>query len=341
MANQPEIPEPYNIHAFLEQPDAVGSGANLTRKAHLQFLEAEWAWYRMGGPGAGRILVEGTVSNADTAVEEEWDLVLEIRLEGETEYSTWYRGVVRSVERKVTGGKTVSEIKTSGYWNLFANRVVVEADNVTGTSTVKDLLGTVMTTNLTTQGRIVWDAAEVAASAYTPTSFEMCGAAGRTALTLLELQGSREFYVHPSTRKFTVVAESSTVAERSIFIVGKNAKRTVDCGSFERGGNRYKLWGHPRGGKTQIVERADATAETADGTKAVNMFLPEFSSSTDLNQWADNQLSSTKDKDDWTIIELDYVRARVEGSGELSGVSEFGSNRKAGPLSSRSSNSRR
>jgi hypothetical protein len=321
VAISPKIPEPYNAHVFLVSPQTAIFGPTVTfkRERVIQPMEIRWQHYALGGSGAFWMTFEGTLTAAQkaSAIQEEWEIILEIRLENETEYSTWYRGIIEKVDEKLIGQKTVSYVTGRGYWSKYGSRTQIDYDEQTGKdvgSLLSDLFTGAHPNVPTAQTRFVWDATKVTATGYTLGPYDTKGSLGRSVRVLSEVQGATEFDVDPVTRKFRLLASSSTVAERNMYQVGNNIDGLEHGVSNDREINRIVVTGHPRGGNTASTDRADATEQTADGSKMKNVLLPELSTTADMQRWADNKLADFKSHASWCIFKIADVRNRVEGT---------------------------
>lgn len=302
-----------------------GLGVTFVREDLPQPTETRWSWYRMGGPGPFSMTVEGELSNDRRAIADEWEVVLEVRLKGDTQYSTWYRGIIRTVERQYIGQKVVSKITGSGYWATYMNRLPIES----ATDAVSDvklhmsvifgaaainLLHPATEWGVEPNSRIVFLPANVDASTYAPGKIMLVGTPGRFILLLAELQGNREFFIDPSDRKFYFKTTSDTVKEGRMFVIGKDIDTLRESRSNERKYNSIVLLGHPRGGFTArfYQELFSATDRPCEGERALHVLLPGFSKLADAQRWATNKLTEMNAEAEWTIFKIGNVTTRIE-----------------------------
>ena len=220
-----QIPEPFNVHAWLVKPSGFGAGVTFTQDRKLLVLEAEWEWLAKGGSGPAMFKVEGDLGDPDTYVTDGWEIILDLRLQPEVNYTRWYRGRIVDVKAAVVASKTVTSIRVQGQWASEATAVKLDNDYTAGNQDVKTIIGDILDNQgVDTETRIVYDASLIAASTYTPATFDAVGSASRVIAALAETQGSREFDIDPDTRKFRMAAEVTTVPERNVYIVGKDVK---------------------------------------------------------------------------------------------------------------------
>lgn len=126
----------------------------------------------------------------------------------------------------------------------------------------------------------------------------------------------------PGTRKFYFQTQSSTVAERNIFVTGK------DIHSIDRGAsravlaNRFRFVGHPRGGDAVVQTYNDTTPQADKGVIATTIHLPELSTTTDLDRIGTSLVLGLDPRIEslYTIAQLNHVRNRVEGDGVSPGA---------------------
>ena len=313
MAENQQLPEPFNIHAWLVEPSGIGAGVTHTQQKRLDVLEAEWDWREQGGSSRATIKVEGDLSDPNTYITKAWEILLDIRLERETTYTRWYRGVILDIKAKSIGGKTVTTVFCGGYWDTQGTKQWVDSDYTAGTQDVQTIVKDLVDVQgVDTNTRIVYDASLVAASTYIPATFDAVGSASRVIRTLSELQGSRTYNIDPTNRKFQLLATSTTVAERNIYIVGNNVHE-IDFGdSHTRGINNFQLIGRNNAGAPNIIERGDATDTSTYGKKTKVAVLPYLSLTADLQRWADNKITDFKAAQQYGVFTIPDVQNRVE-----------------------------
>ncbi|KKW13288.1 MAG: hypothetical protein UY48_C0003G0110 [Candidatus Gottesmanbacteria bacterium GW2011_GWB1_49_7] len=310
-----QIPEPFNVHAWLVKPSGFGAGVTFTQDRKLLVLEAEWEWLAKGGSGPAMFKVEGDLGDPDTYVTDGWEIILDLRLQPEVNYTRWYRGRIVDVKAAVVASKTVTSIRVQGQWASEATAVKLDNDYTAGNQDVKTIIGDILDNQgVDTETRIVYDASLIAASTYTPATFDAVGSASRVIAALAETQGSREFDIDPDTRKFRMAAEVTTVPERNVYIVGKDVKELDSGDAHDRGTNTILVTGRNDGGQARTEEVSDATDQTAYGKKMRHVILPYMSAAADLTQWANNQISDLKGRQEYSIFEIPDVQSRVEGT---------------------------
>jgi len=132
-------------------------GLVFTDKKVLNLAEQslEWWYHKNGGCGAFRLLTHEFLDDADfnAATEEGWELHVRIKLGGEDVYSTWYRGVIRSIKNQEQGDDEYADIRGFGYIEML-DRLLVQRVYPAGL-TVKQIVDDILERDVRPYTRII------------------------------------------------------------------------------------------------------------------------------------------------------------------------------------------
>lgn len=324
-----------NTMGGLGVSDAGGSGivvkiwqvAGLTSGTYARTLnqvltgsvvKAKWTHNRMGGAGHGEFVVQGGVLNLDTAIAEEWELeVLRATAAGGVP-STWYRG--RIVNFKIALDKRMSRtttILTEGYAAKL--REIVFSATIAAGQTVTQAVQTIMSTYVTPQTRIRFNAADVVGAYALAGALEFKNADALSSVhRLAMLQGSTEWGVteggasSDKAPAFYFKADSTAQSETANFIAGNNLEGMTTEGEAAGAYNTVQVVGGFASGSVVTGTYTDATAVSAYGQRFARVNWSPLQHATDANRLAQNYVTFYKDMNGRYSACLMSPAARVE-----------------------------
>jgi len=294
---------------------AVGTVADntFTQKLKLDVMEGLWDWREDGGSSKAEFTLGQVLEDPQTYINNEWEIILDIRVEPEREYTRWYRGNLVNVDTRSIGGKTVSVVQCNGAWATQANKARVEKDYTAGTSDVQALIKDVIQSGgIPNESTILYDSTKIASATYTPTTFDARGSAAHVIETLAQIQGQTTYKVNPADRKIYTAAKTLTVQERNIYIIGKNAQEVHYGSGRNHLINMFTLIGRNNSGLSPTVVRGDEEAVTEYGTRNKTVILPYLSDTDDLQRWADKRIEEAKTVRGYSVVRIPDVQKRVE-----------------------------
>lgn len=248
-----------------------------TQKKKLDVMEGTWDWRENGGSAKAEFILGEVLEDPQTYINNEWELVLDVRLEPEREYTRWYRGNINDIETRSIGGKTVSIIRCNGAWASLANRVEVNKDYTAGSSNVQALIKDVMQSgSIANETSIVYDASTIATATFTPTTFDAKGSAARVIETLAELQGQTTYKVNPNDRKLYTAAETLTVQERNIYLVGKDVEELRSGRGKHHLWNMFQMIGRNNAGRSNIIPGGTKKLPTSMANTSASSYCRTF-----------------------------------------------------------------
>jgi hypothetical protein len=106
-------------------------------------LAARWDIHRYGGCGMFEVTIGGDLTVAETAADEEWEVEISVKLEGEADYRVWYRGYVTTFWREEVKDRWQTTLRGMGYIGQL-KRLQVDStyEDFATDVIVKDLLDT-------------------------------------------------------------------------------------------------------------------------------------------------------------------------------------------------------
>jgi hypothetical protein len=267
-------------------------------------VEAKWAYHRMGGAGSGYFKIQGGVVDLDDAVKNEWEMEI-VRGSGALGTSgIWYRG--RIVRYRISLDKNqnrITEIWTEGYASKLAE--IYFSQTIAAGQTVRQAVQSILTTNVTGNARIRFDAANDLVGAYTLVgSLVFKNVPVLSAIhKLAMLQGSTEWGVTEGGSSATAApafyfkGESTATSETAVFIMQRasDVEEMTTEGNFQGAYNRVTVVGGFSGGTIVTATANDTTAQDTYGIRAYRVNWAALQDSTDASRLASNYVTYFKD----------------------------------------------
>lgn len=270
-----------------------------------------WNYFRNGGCGNFRLLLREYLPEADVALQEGWEVHVRIRLDEESDYSTWYRGTIRAVQRNYEGNEVLTDVRGQGYLEQLAHIQVQKRypKNIAVDSIVADIVDNFVLPN----SRIIrplTGTRGIDASSYVtqgPLHFE-CSAL-KAIKFLAELQGDREFGIS-ATREFYFRAKSSTIEDaifeaNDVVSVVEGGKEVEKVNLIKLGG---KFWGH----KETLELYRDTTDISNYGMFEKPIDIPHVEHRFDANRWSENVVNRKKNAGNWRTLAWSQIDKRLE-----------------------------
>lgn len=301
-----------------------------SRILNLQEQRAEWWIHKNGGCGAFRFLTHDQFPEIinDTSTADSWEIHVRIKLAGEYVYTTWYRGIIRSVKVEEQGAEQYSDIRGYGYVELLDN-VQVQNQYPSGL-TVKQIVDDIIDTYIKPNTRIrrpsdidITNAnSGVDASSYvtaTPVHFE-CSAL-KALKFLAELQGNREFGIDANGYVY-FRANIPTVIYN--FFLSKDIVKKISGGKTFIQSNELKVAGKSFGSRDYLQVRPDVTDISNNGVYESPVEVPWVTGDKDASTWADNVIAKNKGQQKWSVFTWKGVTKRLDSSSPIGKVTIYG-----------------
>ncbi len=300
------------------------------RVLNLQEQRMEWWIHKNGGCGAFRFLTHDDFPEivSDTSEADSWEIHVRIKLAGEYNYTTWYRGIIRSVKIEEQGNEQFSDVRGYGYLELLDN-VQVQKEYPAGVS-VSQVVNDIMDTYISPNTRIrrpsdIDDTSSdsgVDNSPYafsTPIHFE-CSAM-KALKFLSEIQGSREFGVDADG---LIYFRSSITNIIYNFFLSKNIVKKISGGKTFIQANEIKVAGKSFGSRDFLQVRPDVTDVSNNGVYESAMEVPWVTGDNDASRWADNIIAKNKGQQRWSVFTWKGVTRRLDASNPIGRISIYG-----------------
>lgn len=290
----------------------------------------EWFYHKNGGCGSFRFLThEFLDSYFDDALAQSWEIHVRVKLVGEYYYTTWFRGVIRSIRQQEQGAEMFTDIRGYGYVEMLDNVQVQKQYNAG--LTVKDVVDDIISTFVIPNTRIIrpYDLDPTNgdlgtdASSYVlqkPLHFE-CSAL-KAIKFLAELQGNREFGVDAD--KLFYFRESITTVRKNFF-VGHDLIDRVAGGKTFGATNKVKVAGKSHGARDLLKVREDVTETAQNGVYETVHEVPWVTGEHDASRWADNIINKYKNTQDWSVFQWQNIDYRVDSQHPIGRIQVFGS----------------
>jgi hypothetical protein len=308
-------------------------GLIFTDKQILNLAEQrlEWWYHKNGGCAYFRILTHEFLDGADftDAMDESWEVHVRIKLGGEDTYTTWYRGVIRSIKQQEQGTDLYMDVRGYGYVEML-NNIMVQREYPVG-MTVKEIVDDIIDKDVRPWTRIVRPSdidvtngdSGVDPSGYAIKDRVHFECSALTAIKFLaELQGDREWGVD-ALRRFYFRANNSDVVAN--FFLLKDVIDRVAGGKILGQTNSYKMAGKSFGARDYLKVRADVTDATAVGRREKAVELPWLEGDLDASRWADNIIGINRGGQQWAVITKKHVTQRLDASHPFGRVTVYGS----------------
>ena len=331
------VPEPVALLGEFQKQimlvKVTGSPQNWTYTDIKLLNEAEqrleWFYHKNGGCGSFRFLTHEFLDTYfDDALAQAWEIHVRIKLVGEYYYTTWFRGVIRSIRQQEQGAEMFTDMRGYGYVEMLDNVQVQKQYNAG--LTVKDVVDDILATFIVPYTRIVrpYDLDPTNgdfgtdASPYIlqkPLHFE-CSAL-KAIKFLAELQGNREFGVD-AARTFYFRESITTV--RKNFFVGHDLIDRVAGGKTFGATNKVKVAGKSHGPRDLLKVREDVTETAQHGVYETVHEVPWVTGDYDASRWADNIISKYKNTQDWSVFQWQNINYRVDSQHPIGRIQVFG-----------------
>ena len=300
------------------------------------YQRIEWDYYRVGGGGAFRLLLRSDFPELSDAVENGWEVHVRIRQQkntnkvaftdgisvtpvtlSDTDYITWYRGVIRSATYDQSGSERIVDVRGWGYIEQL-NKIFVQK-KYPKLLTVREIVEDILVHYITPYSRVIRQP-----SSFDPTNFGLDQSiyqtqgelhfettAFRALKTLAELQGNIEFGVD-AERRFYWKQTTTTIGHN--FFLDRDGVHSRSGGRTNQMVNQIKVEGTHCGPREHLTIRGDVTDITRRGLYETAMETPPLSHVIDASRWADNIIADKKGRQDWRVIEWQGVVKRLENT---------------------------
>jgi len=309
-----------------------GGGLVYTDRKIMNLAEQrlEWWYHKNGGCAGFRLLTHELLDDEffDDTLDESWEIHVRIKLGGEDTYTTWYRGVIRSIKHQEQGVDEYADIHGYGYVEML-NNIQVQRIYRAGL-TVKQVVDDIIAQDVRPYTRIVrpndldptnGDSGVVASNYILKSDVHFECSALRAIKFLAEIQGNREYGVD-AQRRFYFRLNSSTVGAN--FFLAKDVVDRVAGGKSFGQTNSLKVAGKSFGARDFLKIREDVTDVTSFGRRETPVEVPWVTGDGDASAWADNIIAVNKTKQDWAVITKKTVTSRLENSHPLPRVTVYG-----------------
>ncbi len=331
---QVELPagEFEKLIVLVQVTGSPAGGLIFTDKKILNLAEQrfEWWYHKNGGCAGFRLLTHELIDDEffEDTIAQSWEVHVRIKLGGESDYTTWYRGVVRAVKHQEQGTDEYADINGYGYVEML-DKIQVQRIYAAGW-TVKQIVDDIIATDVKPYTRIVRPVdlditngdSGVSASGYViqdPVHFE-CSAL-RAIKWLAELQGGREWGVD-AHRQF-YFRPTSTDLGASFFLAKDVIDRVAGGKSFGQT-NSIKMAGKSYGSRDHLKIREDVTDVTNYGRRETTVEVPWVTGDADASRWADNIINANKGRQDWAVITKKSVTSHLDASHPLPQITVYG-----------------
>ncbi len=310
----------------------TGRGYEYTdiRVLNLQEQRAEWWIHKNGGCGAFRFLTHDLMEEIvdDDSTTDSWELHVRIKLAGEYTYTTWYRGIIRSVKIEEQGAEQFCDIRGYGYVELLDN-VQVQREYPAG-MTVQQVVNDIIDVYIKPGTRIRRPSdidvtngdSGVDASPYvlaSPVHFEI--SALKALKFLAELQGNREFGVDADG--FIYFRQSiSTIIYN--FFLSKDIVKKISGGKTFIQANELKVAGKSFGARDFLKVRPDVTDISWQGVYESAVEVPWVTGDKDASTWADNVIAKNKARQEWSVFTWKGVTRRLDSDNPIGKIALYG-----------------
>ncbi len=310
----------------------TGRGYEYTdiRVLNLQEQRAEWWIHKNGGCGAFRFLTHDLMEEIvdDDSTTDSWELHVRIKLAGEYTYTTWYRGIIRSVKIEEQGAEQFCDIRGYGYVELLDN-VQVQREYPAG-MTVQQVVNDIIDVYIKPGTRIRRPSdidvtngdSGVDASPYvlnSPVHFEI--SALKALKFLAELQGNREFGVDADG--FIYFRQSiSTIIYN--FFLSKDIVKKISGGKTFIQANELKVAGKSFGARDFLKVRPDVTDISWQGVYESAVEVPWVTGDKDASTWADNIIAKNKARQEWSVFTWKGVTRRLDSDNPIGKIALYG-----------------
>lgn len=301
-----------------------------TRILNLQEQRAEWWIHKNGGCGAFRFLTHDDFPEMidDDDLTDSWELHVRIKLAGETVYTTWYRGIVRSVKIEEQGAEQFTDMRGYGYVELLDN-VQIQKQYPAG-MTVKQIVDDIIDSYIKPGTRIrrasdvdvTNGSSGVDASSYvngTPIHFE-CSAL-KALKFLAELQGNREFGVDANGYIYFRQNISAIIYN---FFLSKDIVKKISGGKTFIQANEMKVAGKSFGARDFLQIRPDVTDISYNGVYESPVEVPWVTGDKDASTWADNVIAKNKGQQKWSVFTWKGVTRRLDSANPIGKIQVYG-----------------
>lgn len=302
------------------------------------YQKVEWDYHRTGGCGQFRLLLREDFPELNDSVQDGWEIHIRIRTMTQanelynskgtaaqattladdltnTQYETFYRGVIRSVQYEQQGEERLVDIRGWGYIEQV-NKVFVQKTYKKGLK-VKDIVDDILDRYLTPYTRIIRpsDTFDPTNRGIDPANYQLNGdlrfecTAFRALRFLSELQGDVEWGVD-AERRFYWRNESSSVIKN--IYTNEDAISVISGGRTSKRINQIKVEGEHCGPREHLTIRGDVTDITNRGLYEVAVEQPWLTDIQDSSRWADNIIADRKSRIDWKIVKVEDIDRRIE-----------------------------
>ena len=274
-------------------------------------LAVEFEQYRMGGCGAFSAVIGGNFEDAETAVNNEWEIVVYIKLPSESAFTVWYRGFTRSIYRtRVDESKWNTTLTGIGYVAQL-DRIDVSAlwTNHTTSGIVRNILDSYTAQSVDPSTDVTYNASDVA-GAYSVVRFNYSGSAMRAIKAMAEIQQSTEWGVDEHRRLFFKAKDTSTVAKH--LFEQKDLVRIMQAGSQPKRSNKVVMEGETTY-KTTARTYSDSVTMT-DFRRSKFTHVTPFSDSGDLDRWAAGFLLESNTNQEWLSVDVTEITEKLHST---------------------------
>jgi hypothetical protein len=279
----------------------------------------DWWYYRNGGCGPFDLVLGENFPELEIALQGQYEIHVRIKLPTDSDFTTWYRGIIRAGERRTRGDDTVTELRGQGYNSLLSEIYVGRRypKGLTASQIVNDLIDNYIKPNSKIARPVDVDntlngtaGSGVDSTSYVtrgPVHFE-CSVL-KALKFLAEIEGGMEFGVAANRAFF--FRKKGTNTTNALF-VGKDLTDITDAGKEVHKINQIRVEGKGFGAREFNAVFGDPTDITKYGLFERQIEVPWIEQQDDAIRWANNIITAKRDTTPWKTITWDGVNARLE-----------------------------
>lgn len=296
-----------------------------------QHQRFEWWYYRNGGCGPFRFHMREELPESDLAILEGWEIHVRIKLPAESDYTTWYRGVIRSIHSSRNGNEVLCEARGYGYVEML-NMIQVQRIYPPGL-TVSAIVNDIIENDIKPHSRIVRPSdlglgdsgvdAPVTETAYITAGEVHFECSALKALKFLaDLQGNYEFGV--DARRCIYFRDNTTVGISKNFFIDRDPIDLVGGGKAFDKLNQIKVEGKQFGVMEFLRIKGDPTDVTRYGLFERPIEVPWVTNDRDADRWADNIIARHASSEHWKTFTWQGVDRRLESPHPMNKIVLYG-----------------
>ena len=183
---------------------------NLLEVLDNEIMGLSWEYNRIGGCGSFSFNLPREYCN-ERYISGDFNIKIKVRNESTGAYDLWFQGLVEDKVPNIRGDEETIAVNGHGYQSQLSR---IYLNNVTYTGQeVSVIVKAILDTYVTPNTDITYDAGDIVATSFTPSSIKFNTDAMSAIQTLADIVGTREWGVDKD-RKFFFKARSSTTSLR-------------------------------------------------------------------------------------------------------------------------------